>query len=311
MRMARMHRDYDGRVPQHTWFYPGEQPDPPIMQILHELTSSGFGEVQLHFHHGMDTYESLRPRLIQAIHEFEEYGFLKTVDERTAFGFIHGNFDLDNSTGPEQCGVNNELHLLHELGCFGDFSFPSVYLDSQPPSVNTIYAAQDDGRPKSYARALPLRALDDGRADLLIFEGPLIFAPTLNARRLFLDLDDGDIHPAKPASTWRAARWVRADVHVPERPDWIFIKLFTHGISSAAEEDEVVGEHFSDTLSYLERAYNDGREYRLHYITAREAYNLAMSAARGARGDAANYINAIVPPYMSDRITDVVPAAGT
>jgi hypothetical protein len=144
----------------------------------------------------------------------------------------------------------------------------------------------------------------------MIFEGPLIFAPTLNARRLFLDLDDGDIHPAKPASPSRVGRWIRANVHVAERPDWVFVKLFTHGISTQGDEDEVVGDHFSETLSYMERAFNDGRNYRLHYITAREAYNLAMSAARGARGDAASYINAIVPPYVADHRADGSPPAG-
>src|SRR5262249_23621593 len=147
------------------------------------------------------------------------------------------------------CGVNDEIRLLKELGCFADFTFPSVYLDSQPPFVNTIYAAKDDAEPKSYRRRRPLRALQDGTADLMIFQRPLIFAPTLNLRRLFLDLDDADLHPAMPAAPQRVDRWVRAQVHVPERPDWIFIKVFAHGASSPEEEDAVLGESFDQTLS--------------------------------------------------------------
>jgi hypothetical protein len=270
------------------------------MRTLHDLSAAGLGEVELHYHHDFDTSETLRPRLARAIHDFQQYGFLETIDRRTSFAFIHGNFGLDNSNGPEMCGVNDELKLLRELGCYGDYSFPSLYQPSQPPFVNSIYAAHDDNRSKSYDRRLPLAALADGRADLMIFEGPLIFRPALSLRRLFLDLEDGNIHPAKPATPERANSWVRAAVHVPQRPDWIFVKLFAHGISSPEDEAAVIGDSFDETLTFMERAYNDGRYYRLHYITAREAYNLAIAAANGAKGDPARYLNSTILPYIAD-----------
>src|SRR6202035_5296652 len=141
----------------------------------------------LHYHHGYDTVETLRPALEASIQEFQQYGFLQTVDGRTAFAFIHGNSGLDNSNGREMCGVNNEIRLLHDLGCFADFTFPSLFEDSQPRGVNSIYAARDDAGPKSYARRLPLATLGTGAADLMIFEGPLIFSPSLNIRHLFVD----------------------------------------------------------------------------------------------------------------------------
>ena len=122
------------------------------------------------------------------------------MDGRTRFAFVHGNSGLDNSNGPAVCGVNEELRLLRELGCFADFTFPSLYETSQPPFVNTIYAAADDPGPKSYARRLPLEALRDGRADLMIFEGPLIFTPSWRLRQLFVTADDGNIHPSMPAT---------------------------------------------------------------------------------------------------------------
>jgi hypothetical protein len=298
--LAARHHDGDGRPPRHTWFYPGEQPDPAIMRTLLDLTSAGLGEVELHYHHAFDTSETLRPRMLQAIRDFQRYGFLETIDRKTRFAFIHGNFGLDNSNGAEICGVNDELKLLRELGCFGDYSFPSLYQDSQPSVVNSIYAARDDSGPKSYDTRWPLSALANGRADLMIFEGPLIFRPALSLRRLFLDLEDGNIHPAKPATPARANSWVRAAVHVPQRPDWIFIKLFAHGISSADDEDVVLGEGYDKTLTYLEQTYNDGRRYRLHYITAREAYNLAMAAAGGAKGDPTRHLNSTILPYIAD-----------
>jgi hypothetical protein len=300
--LAARHRDSDGRPPQHGWFYPGEQGDPTIFGILREMTTAGFGEVELHYHHHYDTLETLRPQLTDAIADFQQYGFLKTRDGQTRFAFIHGNSDLDNSNGPDNCGVSTELRLLRDLGSFADFTFPSVYLDSQPPFVNNIYAAKDDDQPKSYTRPLPLSALRDGSADLMIFQGPLIFSPSLKLSHLFLDLDDGDLHAAVPASADRVDRWVRANVHVADRPDWIFIKTFTHGISSAAEEDAIVGPAFDAALSHLEQQYNDGRRYVLHYITARQAYNLARAAADGMRGDPRQYFDTPIPPYIADGV---------
>src|SRR5262249_55056722 len=116
--MAARHRDGSGRRPQHTWFYPGEQFQPDVLGVLRDLTRDGFGEVELHFHHGRDTSASLTAKLRHAIERFQEYGFLQTQQGETRFAFIHGNFDLDNSIGPGMCGVSNELKILHDLGCF-------------------------------------------------------------------------------------------------------------------------------------------------------------------------------------------------
>lgn len=300
--MAGRHRDRDDRPPQHTWFYPGEQESAPILNTLGDMVADGFGEVELHFHHDYDTYDSLKPRLEEAIRDFQARGFLKTIDGRTRFAFVHGNSGLDNGNGPVMCGVNEELRLLRELGCFADFTFPSIYDPAQPPFVNTIYAAKDDPEPRSYRFRHPLADLLRGRADLMIFQGPLVFSPSLSLRHLFLDLDDGDVHGSIPASPSRADEWIRADVHVEGRPDWRFVKLFAHGISSAEDEDVTVGGTFDETLTYLERNYNDGQRYVLHYITAREAYNLAMAAAARVGGDPEKYYDYLVKPYVADRL---------
>src|SRR5207249_2456382 len=111
-----------GRPPQHTFFYPGEQIDPDILTTLGGLMRDGLGEVELHYHHDGDTAATLKIGLQYAIAEFQKYGFLKTISGQTAWAFIHGNEDLDNADG-EYCGVNNELKLLHDLGCFADYTF--------------------------------------------------------------------------------------------------------------------------------------------------------------------------------------------
>ena len=297
---ASRHRDSAGRAPRHTFFYPGEQAQPEILSELRRLTRAGLGEVELHYHHDFDTADTLRPKLQTAIAQMQQYGFLRTTSGETRFAFIHGNWGLDNADGPFLCGVNDELRLLHQLGCFGDFTFPSVYADAQPPFVNSIYAAKDDDRPKSYRDAYPLTELDRS-ADLMIFQGPVVFAPSLSIKHLFFDLDDGNIHPAVPASPRRADRWVRANIHVAQRPDWVFVKVFAHGISTPEDEEVALGPTFDETLSYLERRYNDGQKYRLRYITAREAYNLAHAAAFGARGEPDAYLNHPIAPYAAGK----------
>ncbi len=299
--LAAKHRDSAGRPPQHTWFYPAEQTWAPVMHVLASMAAAGFGEVEMHHHHGYDTEDSLRDTLKYAIGEFQEFGFLQSVDGRTQFAYVHGNSALDNSNGKWLCGVSTEIRLLRELGCFADFTFPSVFERSQPRRVNSIYATRDDERPKSYDLQLPLTTLRDGTADLMIFEGPLIFSPSSNPRHLFLDLDDGDIHEAEHASPSRADRWIRANVHVPERPDWVFVKLFSHGITSPGDTEAVLGADFDEMLSYLEHQYNDGTRYVLHYITAREAYNLARAAADGRAGDPEQYLDAYAPPYAANQ----------
>ena len=298
--LAARHRDSVGRPPQHTFFYPGEQSSPAIYTTLQTMTRAGLGEVELHYHHHYDTSDTLLPKLVDAVAEFQKYGFLRGTDGRTQFAFIHGNSGLDNSNGDEMCGVTDEIRMLRGLGCFADFTFPSLFEDSQPRHVNSIYAARDDDGPKSYDRRMPLTALRDGSADLMIFQGPLIFSPSTNLRHLFLDLDDGDIHGAEHASPARVDHWIRANVHVPERPDWVFVKLFAHGISTPEDAEACLGEDFSDALSHLEHAYNDGRRYVLHYITAREAYNLARAAAEGATGEPQQYLDAYAGPYQAN-----------
>ena len=298
--LAARHKDSAGRPPQHTFFYPGEQSSPAIYEILRSMTGSGLGEVELHYHHHYDTSETLRPKLEEAIAEFNQYGFLRTTDGRTQFAFVHGNSGLDNSNGDEMCGVTDEIRILHGLGCFADFTFPSLFEDSQPRSVNSIYATRDDAGPKSYDHRMPLTDLRDGKAEMMIFQGPLIFSPSTNLRHLFVDLDDGDIHGAEHATPPRLDRWVRANVPVPARPDWVFVTLFAHGVSTPEDVESVLGEDFDEALSYLERTYNDKTRYVLHYITAREAYNLARAAAEGAAGAPQQYLNAYVGQYQAN-----------
>jgi hypothetical protein len=59
----------------------------------------------------------------------------------------------------------------------------------------------------------------------------------------------------------------------------------------------VLGDDMDKTLTYLEKNYNDGKKYRLHYVTAREAYNIVKAAEAGLTGNPEKYRDYLVKKY--------------
>lgn len=53
--------------------------------------------------------------------------------------------------------------------------------------------------------------------------------------------------------------------------------------------DTLLGQPVDDMHTYLETAYNDGRKHVLHYVTAREMYNIAKAAEAGKTGNPGLY----------------------
>ncbi len=299
-KLAAHHRDSDGRPVQHTWFYPAEQPIDRNMQALQNLVAGGWGETELHLHHFHDTQDSTQRRFEEGVSYFQKFGFLKGTDGKTHFGFIHGNWGLDNSLGPAMCGASQEIRMLKNLGCFADFTFPSLWWASQPSWVDNIYEVTDDDQPKSYDHGVPLYAGWRPQGDLVMLQGPLVLIPTLNPAKLFFLVEDGDIHSAVPLTPRRVDAWVHANIHVAGRPDWVFLKVHGHAASTPEDIDETLGPHFDNALHYLETHYNDGVHYVLHYVTAREAYNLIRAAADRKTGDPRQFYNYVIPPYAAD-----------
>jgi hypothetical protein len=298
-KLANRHRDSAGRPLQHGWFFPGEQPNDEYMQKLHGLVAAGYGEVELHYHHFNDTDDSVRAKYQTAITWFQQFGFLKTLGGETRFAFIHGNWALDNSV-PGMCGSNHELRVLHDLGGFADYTFPAIWTAAQPAMVNAIYEAVDDDRPKSYNRGERIRVGREPVGDLMILEGPLRIVPSTHITHLFWDVEDGNIHHGVPLTERRVDNWIKANVHVEGRPDWIFVKVHGHMAETQQEVDDMFNGPFDRALYYLERRYNDGKNYILHYVTAREAYNIARAAAADRTGDPGQYLDYVIPPYVAD-----------
>jgi len=92
--------------------------------------------------------------------------------------------------------------------------------------------------------------------------------------------------------------WVKTAVHVEGRPDWVFVKVHTHG-TQEHDMDTLLGEPVEAMHAYLEDRYNDGERHVLHYVTAREAYNIVKAAEAGLQGDPGQYRDHVLPPPRS------------
>ncbi len=81
----------------------------------------------------------------------------------------------------------------------------------------------------------------------------------------------------------------------------MFVKIHTHG-TQERDIDTLLGAEMDAMHTHLERAYNDGRNYVLHYVTARETYNIIKAAEAGKTGNPADYRDYHLPPPRSSRL---------
>jgi hypothetical protein len=302
--LARKHCDSDGRPPQHSWFYPGENYQAEYLDGLARLCQQSLGEIELHLHHGFDTAETLRGKLEKALRDFSKHGALVTqeIPPRQVYGFIHGNMALDNSMNdPALCGVNAEITVLKDTGCYADFSMPTAPCISQPKKINAVYYAIDDrDRPKSHDTGIDAEVGRQAEGDLLIIPGPLAF--NWHSRKLGIipRIENAEIQSSNPPTAARIRNWVKQHVHVKGRPEWVIVKVSCHGAEDRSRE-ALLGDSADQMYSDLEKEYRDRTGYRLHYVTARELYNIVKAAEAGRNGDPDMYRDYVIPQYQTHR----------
>ena len=301
--LASKHRDADGRPPQHGFFYPEEEYAEEHLDKIASLCADGYGEIEIHLHHDNDTEANFKQsitRFCTTLHE--KHGALSRDPHtgKLAFGFIHGNWCLDNSRGDGRwCGINNELSLLRELGCYADFTLPSAPSDTQTRTINSIYYATDDpARPKSHNDGTAVRVGGSASGDLMIMQGPLGLNWRERRMGLVPRIENADVRRGCPPTPSRVDAWVRTGVHVEGRPEWVFVKVHTHG-TQETDMDTLLGAAADTMHSYLESAYNDGKRHVLHYVTSREVYNIVKAAEAGCEGNPNDYRDYILPPPES------------
>ncbi len=280
-------RDSDGRPPRHSFFYPAEEYEPEHLDALAGLCRQGFGEVEVHLHHDDDTAENLRKTLIDFKTTLAERHGLLARDPATGepvYAFIHGNWALDNSrpdagrlvrrrkttSFSTSCARDRLLRRLHDA--VGPRARPRPARSTASITRSTTPSVRSRTTAASRSARLPSPA-----NSLLLIQGPLVL--DLKNRRV----ENGCLQGNQPAHMSRVDAWLRARVQVPSRPDWFFVKLYTHG---ATEENQevVLGPPMVDFHEALARRAADDPAFRYHYVTAREMYNLAKAAEAGWRG---------------------------
>lgn len=287
--------DSDDRPPRHTFFYPLEEYEPEHLDALARLCRAGFGEVEVHLHHDRDTSEGLRRRLLSDTAMLaQRHGLLaRDRDSGTpAYGFIHGNWALDNSRPDGRwCGVNDELDVLRETGCYADFTLPSAPSPTQTRTINRIYYAVDDPmRPMSHDVGIEVgRGPVPDRA-LMLIQGPLLLDWSSRKWGLLPRIETGCLQASQPPSPRRIDSWLKARVQVPTRPDWFFVKLHTHGCQESIA-DVLLGEPMIRLHHALAHRARSDPAFRYHYVTAREMYNLARAAEAGWAGSVADALD--------------------
>ena len=248
-------------------------------------------------------------------------GLRSKVFSAVRYAFIHGNWSLCNSRPDgDWCGVNEELGILADTGCYADFTFPSAPSPTQPRMVNAIYYATDTpGRPRAADRGVRVKTTDprhqttdhrhqtsdriQGEADasrsdvcglrsdvppLLLVTGPL----ALNWRRrkwgIFPKLENADVSGGNLPTPDRVRLWADQQIGVAGRPDWVFVKVHTHSCVPANGR-VILGEAMKQAHATLQREFNDGERWQLHYVTAREMHNLVKAAELNLPGPPGQY----------------------
>ncbi len=227
-------RDSDGRPPRYTFFFPIEEYEPEYLDALAELCRSGYGEVEIHLHHHADTADNLRAALL-AFKELlaTRHGLLPRhrVTGEIRYGFIHGNWALNNSLPDGRCcGINNELAILRETGCYADFTLPSAPSLAQTATINSIYYADTSNhRPKAHNRGVAVGRGAPPAQPLLLIQGPLLLDWSRRKYGVLPAIENGCLQASQPPDFARLPQWLRARVQLPQRPDWFFVKLHAHG----------------------------------------------------------------------------------
>jgi hypothetical protein len=240
---------------------------------------------------GPDTEENTRRQLL----EFRDilasrHGSLSYFDGvgPPRYAFVHGNFALANTEGGIYCGVDSEMQVLAETGCYADFTLPpGSFYRSHIAKINSLYEC-----------SVPLnrrgahwsgRSLEDGRPARLfplMVEGPLMMSLGRPGYRR-ISIENGNLASTNPPTVPRLRLWKQAGIAVKGRPDWLFIKLQCHGMDPR-DRNVMLG---APMVQFLRELIEDApqRAETIHFVSAREMVNIILAACDGHEGNPGEY----------------------
>ncbi|HEY8310064.1 MAG TPA: hypothetical protein VIG47_05875, partial [Gemmatimonadaceae bacterium] len=235
------------------------------------------GDVEVHLHHDRETREAFTQKVQEYCKRLtQDHGLLRLQDGRTVFGFIHGNWALDNSRPDGKwCGLNGEIALLNELGCYADFTMPSLPSATQARIVNQIYWCTNnaDNRPRSFDRGVEALPGKGRQGDLLMITGPVGLR---FGGRMIPRVEGGEIAGYDLPTRDRVRLWF--DV-APVVGDDLFIKLYTHG-AVERNMDPLLDQGLANMYRWVaDEAQRRGMQF--HWATAWQMYRAVEAIADG------------------------------
>ncbi|MCX5747749.1 MAG: hypothetical protein NT062_35235, partial [Proteobacteria bacterium] len=108
-----------------------------------------------------------------------------------------------------------------------------------------------------------------------------------------LRLENGALTGDDPPNAERVATWIKAGIHIEGKPEWTFVKVHTHGAIEKTAAS-LLGADGRAMHQALAQAMRSGT--KLHYVTAREMFNVARAAMDGKPGDPNQYFDYVIPP---------------
>ena len=270
-------RDSAGQRPQYSFFYPQEEYRRDILDGIAEIVRLGIGDVEVHLHHENEKRDTFIQKLTEFCHRLtDDHNLLRTQDGRTVFAFIHGNWALDNSR-PDgaHCGLNGEIALLRDLGCYADFTMPSTPSVTQSRIVNKIYWCTNnpDNRPRSFDRGIEATVGGGDQGDLLMITGPL---GVRFGSRLMPRIECGEVAGYDLPTPSRVHQWFDL---APTIGEDVFIKLYTHGAQERNLEPLLNGDLANLYRWLAEEAAR--RDIEIHWATAWQMYQAAKGLIQG------------------------------
>jgi hypothetical protein len=289
------YRDHDGRPFVHTYFYPAEQYDRNLLDRLASHCNAGWGEIEIHLHHGLkapDTEENTRRQLLTFRDALAlQHGSLSYLDGMgpPRYAFVHGNFALANSAGGRNCGVDSEMHILAETGCYADMTLPpGPFHRAHIPKINSLYECSGPlGRRGAHRRGRNLRVGSPPEKFPLMVQGPLMLGFIRPDGRRLVTVENGSLTSTNPSSLYRMRLWKQAGIKVQGRPEWLFVKLQCHGMDPG-DREVMLGETMRQFLRALIESAQQ-RSETLHFVSAREMVNIILAACDGREGDPGEY----------------------
>jgi len=288
-------RDSEGHAFKHTYFFPAEQYDEALLAQLSHFCHAGWGEVEIHLHHGMHepaTSESTRQQIV-CFRDIlaQKHGCLsyEKGDSAPKYAFVHGNFALANCAQGYGCGVDSEMQILADTGCYVDMSFPtSAFHPGQVGILNSLYeCALPLGTRAPHRRGNRLRVGQPISIFPFLVQGPWMLDFDRSSRTGLGRIENGAISHANSPSLRRLSLWKKAAISVLGRPDWIFVKIHTHAMAPS-DTDVVLRGPMQRFLSQLMEGAQARGEI-LHFASAREMANIVIAACEGREGNPGDY----------------------